>query len=220
MSNFIEYEETPTDNSEEHIWAQKYRPTTIDTFIGNDAFKSELKNILETGQLSHLLLYGEKSGTGKTTASKLIVENINCDSIIINASDENNIDTVRTKIKSFASTTGFNDLKVVVLDECLDENTLVSVWRDGEEKKIEIKNLNDKTDLVKSLNLDNEKIEWRQFSLFDKGTQVVYEMELDNAERVICTDSHKWYVKTETGEIIKMKLKEIIEKNIKEIVSF
>ena len=49
--------------------------------------------------------------------AKLIVKSIDCDYMIINASDENNVDTVRNKVKSFASTVGFKDLKVIILDE-------------------------------------------------------------------------------------------------------
>ena len=62
-------------------------------------------------------MYG-KAGTGKTTLAKLLVKNIECDCLYINASDENNVDTVRTKVKQFASTIGFKDLKIIILDEC------------------------------------------------------------------------------------------------------
>jgi DNA polymerase III delta prime subunit len=72
---------------------------------------------LESGDLPHLLLYG-RAGTGKTTLAKLLVNNIECDYLYINASDENNVDTVRTKVKNFASTVGFKDMKVIILDEC------------------------------------------------------------------------------------------------------
>jgi DNA polymerase III delta prime subunit len=72
---------------------------------------------LESGDLPHLLLYG-KAGTGKTTLAKILVKNIECDYLYINASDENNVDTVRTKVKNFASTIGFKDMKVIILDEC------------------------------------------------------------------------------------------------------
>ena len=72
---------------------------------------------LESGDLPHLLLYG-KAGTGKTTLAKILVKNIECDYLYINASDENNVDTVRTKVKQFASTIGFKDFKIIILDEC------------------------------------------------------------------------------------------------------
>ena len=99
------------------LWVEKYRPTTLDTYIGNDHLKSKVRVYLESGDLPHLLLYG-KAGTGKTTLAKLLIKNIECDYLYINASDENNVDTVRTKVKNFASTIGFKDFKIIILDEC------------------------------------------------------------------------------------------------------
>jgi DNA polymerase III delta prime subunit len=99
------------------LWVEKYRPTSLDTYIGNEHLKSKVEIYLESGDLPHLLLYG-KAGTGKTTLAKLLVKNIECDYMYINASDENNVDTVRTKVKHFASTIGFKDMKIVILDEC------------------------------------------------------------------------------------------------------
>jgi len=99
------------------LWVEKYRPNNLDTYIGNEHLKDKVSIYLESGDLPHLLLYG-KAGTGKTTLAKILVKNIECDYLYINASDENNVETVRTKIKSFASTMGFKDYKIVVLDEC------------------------------------------------------------------------------------------------------
>ena len=104
-------------NNTNTLWVEKYRPTTLDTYIGNEHLKSKVEIYLESGDLPHLLLYG-RAGTGKTTLAKLLVKNIDCDYIYINASDENNVDTVRTKVKNFASTIGFKDMKVIILDEC------------------------------------------------------------------------------------------------------
>ena len=91
MNDFIEFETKPIENNH-HIWAEKYRPVKIDDYIGNEAFKDELKNIVSTGQLNHLMLYGNIPGTGKTTAAKLIVKSIKCDYIYLNCSDTNSID--------------------------------------------------------------------------------------------------------------------------------
>ena len=99
------------------LWVEKYRPTTLDTYIGNEHLKSKVEVYLESGDLPHLLLFG-KAGTGKTTLAKLLVKNINCDYLYINASDERKLEMVRDKVKNFASTIGFSDLKVIILDEC------------------------------------------------------------------------------------------------------
>jgi DNA polymerase III delta prime subunit len=103
--------------NEHTLWVEKYRPSNLDTYIGNDQLKSKVKVYLESGDLPHLLLFG-KAGTGKTTLAKLLVNNIECDYLYINASDENNVDTVRSKVKNFASTMGFKDYKIIILDEC------------------------------------------------------------------------------------------------------
>jgi len=99
------------------LWVEKYRPTTMETYIGNEHLKSKVSIYLDSGDLPHLLLYG-RAGTGKTTLAKLLVNNIDCDYLYINASDENSVEVVRDKVKNFASTLGFQELKVIILDEC------------------------------------------------------------------------------------------------------
>ena len=98
------------------LWVEKYRPTDMSTYVGNEHLKDKVSLYLESGDVPHLLLYG-RAGTGKTTLAKIITSNIDCDNLYINASDERGIDTIRTKIKGFASSMGFKPLKVVILDE-------------------------------------------------------------------------------------------------------
>tara|TARA_B100001250_G_scaffold279081_1_gene241470 strand:+ start:1774 stop:2691 length:918 start_codon:yes stop_codon:yes gene_type:complete len=102
---------------EHSLWVEKYRPTNLSTYVGNEHLREKVGVYLESGDVPHLLLYG-RAGTGKTTLAKIIVKNIDCDYMYINASDENKVDDVRNKIKTFASSVGFRDLKVVILDEC------------------------------------------------------------------------------------------------------
>ena len=99
------------------LWVEKYRPMDLSTYVGNEHLKEKVKVYLESEDVPHLLLYG-KAGTGKTTLAKIVVNNIDCDYMYINASDENKVDDVRNKIKTFASSVGFKSLKVIILDEC------------------------------------------------------------------------------------------------------
>lgn len=98
------------------LFIEKYRPQTLDEYVGNESIKEKFKDWIEKDEIPHLLFHG-KAGTGKTTIAKILTNNIDCDYIYINASDENNVETVRNKIKGFASTVGFNKWKIVVLDE-------------------------------------------------------------------------------------------------------
>ena len=102
---------------ENSLWVEKYRPKDLSTYVGNEHLKSKVGIYLENEDVPHLLLYG-RAGTGKTTLAKIVVNNIDCDYMYINASDENKVDDVRNKIKTFASSVGFKSLKVIILDEC------------------------------------------------------------------------------------------------------
>jgi len=98
------------------LWIEKYRSETLEQYIGNDAVKSRISDCISKNDIPHFIFTGT-AGTGKTTLAKLIVKNIKCDYLYLNASDENGIDVIRDKVKQFASTSTFQPLKVVILDE-------------------------------------------------------------------------------------------------------
>ena len=98
------------------LWIEKYRSQTLEQYIGNDAVKDRIADCIAKNDIPHFIFAGS-AGTGKTTLAKLIVGNIQCDYLYLNASDENGIDTIRDKVKGFASTASFQPIKVVILDE-------------------------------------------------------------------------------------------------------
>ena len=101
---------------EHTLYTEKFRPTNPADYIGNEDFKEDLGKWISHQDIPHLLLHGA-AGTGKTTAAKLITSNIDCDFLYINCSDENGIETIRDKVKLFASSATFRALKVVIMDE-------------------------------------------------------------------------------------------------------
>lgn len=102
---------------ENSLWCEKHRPQNFEDYVGNNDFVSKAKTWIELDDVPNLLLHSASPGTGKTTAAKIIAKALDADVMYINASDENNIETVRDKIKGFASTIGFSKWKIVILDE-------------------------------------------------------------------------------------------------------
>ena len=98
------------------LWVEKYRPQVLEDYVGNEVIKNKIADYIKESSIQNLLFYGV-AGTGKTTLAKLITKNIDCDLLYLNASDERGIDTIREKIQPFASSMGFNDVKIVILDE-------------------------------------------------------------------------------------------------------
>jgi len=103
---------------EEFLYVEKYRPQTIEDCILPKSLKQTFKDMVAKKEPQNLLLSGS-AGTGKTTVAKALCNEIGADWIMINCSEDGNIDTLRTKIRQFASTVSFqeNTKKVVILDE-------------------------------------------------------------------------------------------------------
>jgi len=104
-------------NREQFLWVEKYRPRTVSDCILPDTLKATFREFVEQDNIPNMLLSGT-AGTGKTTIARALCEELGCDYIIINGSEESGIDVLRTKIKDFASTVSLaGKVKVVILDE-------------------------------------------------------------------------------------------------------
>ena len=103
--------------SNEFLWVEKYRPSRISETILPPRLKQTFQSMVDTGELPNMLFTGT-AGLGKTTVAKALCNELGLDYILINGSEEGNIDTLRTKIKQFASTVSLQGgYKVVILDE-------------------------------------------------------------------------------------------------------
>lgn len=102
-----------------NLWVEKYRPKLLKDFIGTSFTKDTLLSFKEKEEIPNLLFTGA-AGIGKTSAAKIIVNDIlDCQYLYINASDENGIDTIRNKVMNFAQTMSIDGkIKVIILDEC------------------------------------------------------------------------------------------------------
>jgi replication factor C small subunit len=101
---------------ENTLYVERFRPTELKYYVGNENIKDTIQKYLDQGDIQNFIFYGGP-GTGKTTLAKIIVKNLDCDYLYINASDENGIDIIREKVKGFASAASWKGIKVVILDE-------------------------------------------------------------------------------------------------------
>lgn len=98
------------------ILNEKYRPDTLEGYICKEDTKQKFDEFIKQQDIPHLLFAG-KPGAGKTTIAKILVNNIDCDYLYINATDERSIDVMRDKVGAFAAAGSFKPLKIVILDE-------------------------------------------------------------------------------------------------------
>ena len=113
------------------IWVEKYRPKTLKDYIATSELKEKFEKFITEQNIPHLLFAGPP-GVGKSSVANLLVSEIDCDVLYINAAEERGIDTVREKILSFCIASSFSPLKIVVLDEFSEatkdaQNSLKSV---------------------------------------------------------------------------------------------
>ncbi len=103
-------------STENSLLVEKYRPSKLENYVGNENIKKSISKYLDQNDIQNLIFDGP-AGTGKTTLAKLCIQNLDCDHLYINASDERGIETIRDKVQGFASVASFKPLKVVILDE-------------------------------------------------------------------------------------------------------
>lgn len=103
-------------NKQHTIWVEKYRPTSLSNYICENQIREKVQDFLDNQDIPHLGLFGLQ-GSGKSTLAKILVNNIDCDFIYLNATENRGMDDIKDKVGSFASTRSFKPLKIVILDE-------------------------------------------------------------------------------------------------------
>lgn len=196
---------------EEFIWAEKYRPRKVNDCILPDDVREKIADFVAKGEIPHLLFSGA-AGTGKTTVAKAIADEIGADLLYINASNENNVDTIRTKVTQFASTVSLGgNLKIVLLDECLDANEKVRVGTVGDWKGVPLK------DFVLGEQYPIVSVDMNTGEFFDDVGTIIsdredecFEIELEDGRKIVANAEHP-FLCLEDGKIVQRKLSELTD---------
>jgi len=186
--------------STDFLWVEEYRPKTVDDCILPQSLKTLFKSFIDKGELSNLLFSGTP-GIGKTTVAKALCDQLNCDWIMINGSEEGGIDVLRNKIKNFASTVSLSGgKKVVILDEAdyLNPQSTQPALRGFIEEFHKncrfILTCNFKNRIIEPLHSRFSNIEFRinpkdkpklASQLFTRATHILKEQNVDFEEKVL-----------------------------------
>ncbi len=103
-------------NKQHTLYQERFRPNELENYLGSPELIDEAKKWLNNNDIPHLIFAGS-AGLGKSTLARLLANKLNCDFLIIKTSDENGIDTIREKVKSFASAASFSPLKIIIMEE-------------------------------------------------------------------------------------------------------
>lgn len=192
-------------NDKEIIWFEKYRPQLVEDLILPNEYISKFKKFID--KPSHILLASETPGTGKTSTMNALKKEGNFETLFINASLDRGIDLLHSKIKNFASTKSFNDKhKLVILDECLEENERVIIKVNGVEVPKRLKDLsrNKIYDCI-SFNMETGEIEDDTCEIISEKEEEIYEVELEDGRKIKITANHPFII-NQNGKFIEKSI--------------
>lgn len=184
-----------------NLLTETLRPTKVKQLI----LPPRIEKIIGDGDIKMNMLFYGTAGLGKTSAAKVIASKY--PHIYINCSDENGVDTVREKIKTFCSTIsvldGEESIKVVVLDECLHEEEYVRIGTVDNWIPVKL------SELVKgeiyncvSMNIETGELENDTCEIISEKYSEIYEVELEDGRTIRVTDNHPFMIKNEDGNYV------------------
>jgi hypothetical protein len=191
-------------NEKETIWAEKYRPQTIDDLVFPQSEKEKIKSWIKTSEVPNIGLFGTIPGTGKTSFINAVKNDLNTETLWLNGSKENSVDTFRYKVSNFASKTSMKGkIRLVIIDECLEENEKVRIGTVDNWKAVKLNELEKgKKYPIVSFNMETEQLENDTGEVITDKYDDIYEIELEDGRKIQVTSNHPFLVRDKNGKIV------------------
>ena len=192
------------------LWVEKYRPKVLADCVLPDRIEKTIRGYIEKNDLPNLMLFGTQ-GSGKTTVAKCLINELQAESLFIDASSDNGKQMIQDSVIPFASTVSIMNgsvPKVILMDECLYEEETVEVGTVDNHKSVKLKYLpkNEYFPVV-SVNMKTQELcndsAWLSVDKQDE----VYEIELENGQKIIANGKHPFIV----SDNLDMKRKRVEE---------
>lgn len=180
----------------DNIPYEKYAPKTVEDVILPKNIKERFLKCIREQKIPNFGFWSHQPGLGKSCTSKAIIRSSGADALFLNASLEKGIDVIRNKVMQFASSVSLSDApKIVVFDECLEENEEVILIKDGKEIPVKLKDL-DKNTVYECLsyNLETSEFENDTCTVISDKEDDIYEVELEDGRTILVTDNHPFIV--------------------------
>jgi len=188
------------DNTQ-FIWSEKYRPQTLDDVIITDEIRKTFKQFLKGGRFPHLLLTSTNPGLGKTSIVHAIINDLNADVKFINGSQDRGIDTFKGQVRDFITSVSIDDSpKIVVIDECLEENE--SIKTPSGSLRLKDMKIGETYECL-SVNQKTLDVETDSCEIISDKEEEVFEIEFEDGRLITLTGDHPLLVKTENGLVKK-----------------
>lgn len=196
---------------DDYVWGLKYRPTNLDDLVMPDTIKNRFRKMLDKRETPNLLFSGV-AGVGKTSMACVLADTLDSDVMYINGSIETSIDVLRGKISQFVTTVSFKEgKKIVILDECLEENESVMMGTLDSPKHVKLKDLDNNTKYpIISYNTDTHELEDDVCEIISEKEDEVFELELEDGRKIKATKEHPFFIERD-GELIEIPLGELQE---------
>lgn len=189
------------------VYYEKYKPQCVEDLILPAELKNRLMGYVERKDIPNIGIFSSNPGLGKTSTANALIKDIDCEALWINASLEKGIDVLRGKILRFASQTSFDgNIKIVVMDECLEENEEVLIGTLEKNTGIKLNELskNKIYDCV-SFNMENGELENDTCEIISDKFDTIYEVMLEDGRTIKVTGNHPFIV-NQNGKFIEKSI--------------
>ena len=199
---------------ESSVWFEKYTPKTIEDVILPSSTKDFLMDCVKKKKLPNLGFWSCTPGLGKSCTAKALIKSMEAEAMFLNASLEKGIDVLRSKILQFASSCSLSgNPKIVVMDECLDENEEVIIIENDKERFVKLKDLEkDRIYECLSLNLETGEVEKDTCCVISDKFDDIYEVELEDGRTIHVTSNHPFIIEQE-GKFISKSIDDGLNTN-------
>lgn len=180
------------------LWTERFRPQCAEDYICTPEVRALIDKIVKTGECPNLLFFSKSPGSGKTSLTQVLTNELGSDVLKINGSKDTSIEVIRMDVNQFCNTVSVmsEGKKIVILDECLSDEEEVLIGDTENYTSVKLKDLEIGVEYpIISFNMDSGNIENDIGSIISDRVDEIYEVELSDGRKILLNKKHPLLVK-------------------------